>query len=179
MEGPLDSIENDPWGRPSKLVLEKLRPYASSVTEILEDEVLENILSEVFPGGPGTDKPQEPTLSELTISAKEVLAAARKGKRRKAPGLDGIPGVVVRAAKTIRAGNCCPDQQLLRGDPSEYGFRTERSTVDAVLDVKNFVEESARVKKVVTMISLDISNAFNSLPWAVIVRAMEHKNYPR
>ncbi|GHJ61402.1 hypothetical protein NOK12_39200 [Nocardioides sp. OK12] len=237
----LDSIEEDPWGRPYKLVLGKLRPYAPPVTETMEEEVLEKILCELFPGGPGVEEPQEPTLSEVTISEEEVLAAARKkGRGRKAPGLDGIPGVVVRAA-SIHCGkglaqcfSAClstgkfptawkiarlvlikkkrdapPDssgsyrpicvigelgklfERIVVGrinnyleetrtlSSSQYGFRPGRSTVDAVLDVKNFVEASTRIGKVVILVSLDISNAFNSLPWTVIVRAMERGKFPR
>ncbi|XP_035741893.1 uncharacterized protein LOC118450315 [Vespa mandarinia] len=105
----LDSIEEDPWDRPYKLVLGKLRPYAPPVTETMEDEVLKNILSKLFPGGPGTDEPQEPTLSEVTISVEEVLVAAWKGKGRKAPGLDGIPDVVV--PDSVEGSGARPDQK--------------------------------------------------------------------
>ncbi|XP_035742782.1 uncharacterized protein LOC118450901 [Vespa mandarinia] len=63
--------------------------------------------------------------------------------------------------------------------PSQYGFRSGRSTADAVLDVKNFVVASTRFRKVVILVSLDFSDASRSLPWAVIVRAMERENCPR
>ncbi|XP_035740330.1 uncharacterized protein LOC118449638 [Vespa mandarinia] len=75
----LNSIEDDPWDRSYKLVLGKLRPYAQPVTETLEDRILENILSKLFPRGPGTEL-LEPLLSQVTISAEEVLVVARKGK---------------------------------------------------------------------------------------------------
>ncbi|XP_035739222.1 uncharacterized protein LOC118449109 [Vespa mandarinia] len=182
----LDSIK-DPWGRFYKLVLGKLMPYAPPVPEIMENE--------------------EPTFSEVTISGEEILAAVQKGKGRKALGLDGLPGSDAHPDQTEK--DALPDspgsyrpisvigelgklfepvvvdwinsylEETRTLSPSQNGFRSGRSTVNAVLDVKNLVEASTRVREVVILVSLDVSNAFRSLPWVVIVRAMEREIFPR
>ncbi|XP_046837590.1 uncharacterized protein LOC124432622 [Vespa crabro] len=82
----LDSIEDDQWDRSYKQVLGIFRLYAPPVAETLEVEILDNILSELFPGGTGTGEPQDPAHSEVVIFVEDVLDAARKGTGRKAPG---------------------------------------------------------------------------------------------
>ncbi|XP_047348306.1 uncharacterized protein LOC124948563 [Vespa velutina] len=175
----LDSTEDDQWCSPYKIVLGKLRPYVPPVTETQKDEVLENILCELFPGGPGFDEPQEPALSEVTICAEEAFVAAKKGKGRKAPGLNGIPDSEARPDQNEKKrapdtlGSYRPKcvigelgklfERVVVGRiniyleefrtlaPSQYGFRMGRSTVDAVLDVKKFVEASTRARKVIIL----------------------------
>jgi len=46
----------------------------------------------------------------------------------------------------------------------QLGFRGGRLTIDAILRVKTFVEESVRDGGVLIAVSLDIKNAFNTLP---------------
>lgn len=60
----------------------------------------------------------------------------------------------------------------------QYGFRTRRSTVHAILRVKALVEETVSGGGVVIAVSLDISNAFNSLPWRVIREALRYHRVP-
>lgn len=60
---------------------------------------------------------------------------------------------------------------------AQYGFRRGRSTVDAILTVRNFMEVAFEEGQVVG-ISLDISNAFNSIPWEVIGRALGSHRVP-
>jgi len=64
----------------------------------------------------------------------------------------------------------------LHGD--QYGFRRARSTVDAILRVRALAEQSVQEGGVVVGISLDISNAFNSLPWDRIGRALQRHGVP-
>jgi len=47
----------------------------------------------------------------------------------------------------------------------QYGFRRSRSTVDAILRVRALVEAAVQEGRVVVCVSLDITNAFNTLPW--------------
>lgn len=59
----------------------------------------------------------------------------------------------------------------------QYGFREARSTVDAIGRVNaltNAIVEDGRV----AMVSLDISNAFNSLPWDAIGAGLSSHRIP-
>lgn len=60
----------------------------------------------------------------------------------------------------------------------QYGFRERRSTVDAVRFVRDFVRFHNGKRRFVIAVSVDIKNAFNSLPWGVIRWALERKGYP-
>lgn len=56
--------------------------------------------------------------------------------------------------------------------PNQYGFRRLKSTVDAAMELRELIELThKRDKEVVIAISLDISNAFNSLQWSDICKA--------
>jgi hypothetical protein len=46
----------------------------------------------------------------------------------------------------------------------QYGFRRGRSTIDAIVRVRSLVEEAERLGCVALVVSLNIVNAFNSLP---------------
>lgn len=50
----------------------------------------------------------------------------------------------------------------------QQGFRGGRSTVDVVLQVRSLAESNAREGRVTLAVSLDIANAFNSLPFKLI-----------
>lgn len=45
----IDSINDDPWGLPYRLVLGRLRSASPSLTELLDPETLENLLNSLFP----------------------------------------------------------------------------------------------------------------------------------
>jgi len=60
----------------------------------------------------------------------------------------------------------------------QFGFRRARSTVDAILCVRGLVEPPVREGGVVVGVALDISNAFNSLPWDRIGRALQKHRVP-
>jgi len=60
----------------------------------------------------------------------------------------------------------------------QFGFRRARSTVDAILCVRGLVERTVREGGVVVGVALDISNAFNSLPWDRIGRALQRHRVP-
>lgn len=63
--------------------------------------------------------------------------------------------------------------------PCQYGFRKGKSTIDACLRVKTEAQHSLSEGKVMIAISLDISNAFNSLSWEAIMKAVERQRLPR
>lgn len=60
----------------------------------------------------------------------------------------------------------------------QYGFMEGRSTSDALIEVQRIVTEGGRKKEGLTLaISLDVANAFNSLPWPIIREAMRRKGF--
>ncbi|KMQ92649.1 reverse transcriptase [Lasius niger] len=69
-----------------------------------------------------------------------------------------------------------PEAQISK---DQYGFMEGRSTSDALIEVQNIVAEMGRKKGGLTLaVSLDVANAFNSLPWPVIREAMIRKGFP-
>ena len=61
---------------------------------------------------------------------------------------------------------------------SQFGFRRGRSTADAVARVRSLVEGAERRGYVALAVSLDVVNAFNSIPWDRICRALEFHRVP-
>ncbi|KMQ89978.1 reverse transcriptase [Lasius niger] len=61
---------------------------------------------------------------------------------------------------------------------SQYGFRKNRSTCDALLLVRQITSNAVKNGGFAFAVSLDISNAFNSIPWRKIRRALRDKGYP-
>jgi hypothetical protein len=57
---------------------------------------------------------------------------------------------------------------------SQYGFRRGRSAVDAVKRVRSMAEDLVSRYGTAVAVSLDVSNAFNSIPWARIMEALRH-----
>lgn len=57
----------------------------------------------------------------------------------------------------------------------QYGFRKGRSTVDAIQRVQQIVTENRKKphKKYVVLVTLDVSNAFNSAPWKGIIEELQ------
>jgi hypothetical protein len=60
----------------------------------------------------------------------------------------------------------------------QYGFRRGRSTVNAIDQAKELIREAVEVEGFAVVVGLDVANAFNSLPWAVVGRALEEKAVP-
>lgn len=60
----------------------------------------------------------------------------------------------------------------------QYGFSDGKSTVDALMTVHETIVEANSQGRVVIAVSLDIKNAFNSLPWESIRRALARKGFP-
>lgn len=61
----------------------------------------------------------------------------------------------------------------------QYGFREFRSTIDAISSLRKWVENTIRRNGGVTLaVSLDVSNAFNSIPWGTIMDALRDKGTP-
>lgn len=61
----------------------------------------------------------------------------------------------------------------------QYGFRCGRSTLDAIARVRAQAEETVARGEVLLAVSLDITNAFNTLPWACITEALKYHAVPQ
>ncbi|RLU15074.1 hypothetical protein DMN91_012961 [Ooceraea biroi] len=62
---------------------------------------------------------------------------------------------------------------------SQYGFIKGKSTIDAITTVKKIVQEGTREGKFCLACSIDIKNAFNSIPWKGINRMMRNRGFPK
>ncbi|KMQ92505.1 reverse transcriptase, partial [Lasius niger] len=60
----------------------------------------------------------------------------------------------------------------------KFEFRRHRSTVDALFAVRNFIEAALSAGGVAIAVSLNITNAFNSISWRVINDAMDQRKFP-
>ncbi|XP_018358553.1 PREDICTED: RNA-directed DNA polymerase from mobile element jockey-like [Trachymyrmex cornetzi] len=60
----------------------------------------------------------------------------------------------------------------------QFGFRKGKSTMDAIAMVREYMERAHEDNKVVIGVSLDIQNAFNSLPWETIEVALQKHRVP-
>lgn len=252
----LETLEGDPWGRPYKMVRNKLRPWAPPLTESLQPQLLEQVVSTLFPGQaehvppamapPGTEsrvdaeaaaaeEEEVPGVSEGELGA----AVLRLRAKNKAPGPDGIPGrawvlaldelgdrfrrLLDACLRTGRFPALWKTGRLVLlkkdGRPAEspsayrpivmldeadklfervianrlirhlgevgpdlsdeqFGFRVGRSTVDAILRVKAYSEDAVAQGGVMLAVSLDIANAFNTLPWACVGEALKYHRVP-
>lgn len=70
------------------------------------------------------------------------------------------------------------DNPVFSLSENQFGFRIARSTIDALNCVKAFTSEIISEGGYAIAVGLDVANAFNSVPWSVILTAMEKKNFP-
>jgi len=241
----IEELDREPWWRPYKLVLKRLRPAAPPVTETMDPEFLEEVIDNLFPRRevripPRGDSPP-PWEEEFEVTEKEFSEAAKRlGGATKAPGPDGIPGRVwalvlgPMGARLRRLFNNClktgtfpsvwkkanlvlihkegkpaelPSayrpiclldevgklferiiagrlvQHLSRNGPDlseeQFGFRGGLSTIDAIAHLRTLSEQIVGEGGVALAVSLDIVNAFNSLPWEHIGEAIEYHGLPQ
>ncbi|KMQ88396.1 reverse transcriptase [Lasius niger] len=91
----ISSIDEDPWGLPYRLVLRKLKAATSSLTELLDPEVLSELLDSLFPRSnrpdPMTDWSDFVWSNNWTVYPGEVSKVIRErtASSTKAPGPDG------------------------------------------------------------------------------------------
>jgi hypothetical protein len=62
---------------------------------------------------------------------------------------------------------------------NQYGFSPQRGTVDTAMEVKNFIEESLRLKQCIVIVSLDVKGAFDAAWWPSILKKLRDLNAPR
>lgn len=238
------TLEEDPWGRPYRIVLNRLRPAAPPLTETLEPRFVREVVTALFPAAadrePDTrsQDPEQEQAEDLEMG--EFLKAVQRGfKGNTAPGPDGLHKKVWAVAMRVLAepvrrlldaclkGGVFPPEWrraklvLLRkegkdaGSPSayrpiclldeigklyervianrlvqhltrvgpgiseaQYGFREGLSTIDTIQRVRGMAEKATSRGGVALAVSLDISNAFNSLPWDRILDSFRWHGIP-
>jgi len=93
----LQTLEEDPWGLPYKIVMDRLRRSGTTMSQSLEPAAVERLLEELFPSDE-THNPEESWRENIEldpidrVSSEEVKSAIR-GRRRggcPAPGPDGL-----------------------------------------------------------------------------------------
>lgn len=90
-------MDDDPWGLPYRLVLDRLRLAGPSLTEVLDEDVLNRTLSQLFPRNESEELALEALQEEVregvpSVSVNEITAIIRRKQgRNTAPGRDGIP----------------------------------------------------------------------------------------
>ncbi|KLV34219.1 hypothetical protein AB894_15215 [Piscirickettsia salmonis] len=252
----LETLNRDPWGRPYRMVRDKLRTWAPPLTQSLRPEIVEEVVGALFPRlwrgftPPSmTPPPAVPNVGHSDddddivpeVTEAEMRAAVRRmGAKNTAPGPDGLHGkawVLASEAlgpRLLGLYSACLERgqfplQWKTGklvlvkkpgrpadSPSAYrpivlldevgkvferiisnrlvahlsgfgpdladgqfGFRRGRSTVDAIMRVRDLTTGNAVSRgKVVVAVSLDIANAFNSLPWSCILEALRYHRVP-
>lgn len=71
-----------------------------------------------------------------------------------------------------------PERHALQLSDSQYGFRRIRSTNDALMMMYELVREATALGNLVLVVSLDIKNAFNSIPFSQIRKGLNRKKCP-
>jgi hypothetical protein len=62
---------------------------------------------------------------------------------------------------------------------NQYGFRPQTSTIDAVMALKDYIEEGFRSGEVTVLVTLDVEGAFNSAWWSSILKSLNDSGCPR
>lgn len=244
----IQHLEEDPWGRAYKIVLNKLRAVEPPLTESLDPKFVQETVNHLFPRWKeDQDSENEPPDKEspdwsptLEVNEEEFQKAIKRGlSGTTAPGPDGLPKRILALSMPILGDrikqiyNSClkfgyfphtwKKAQLIllhkkgkdTASPSAYrpiclldengklferiianrivdhltqtgpnvsmtqfGFRANRSTVDAINHVRALSIEAEIQGNVVLAISLDISNAFGTLPWIKIKEALATHGIP-
>ncbi|XP_033364980.1 uncharacterized protein LOC117242433 [Bombus vosnesenskii] len=160
----LASLDSDPWGRPYKMVLNKLCPWAPPLTESMGPQFLEEVVGTLFPGaaneGDGSfaeeeeQEPQppgkEPRVTAESwnpvsrVTEEELAVAVGRIGAQKAPGPDGVPPRLsknvagVSAPRLVRLFDGC----LCRGYAGPSNFIPYPRTCGTRVSSKPFVAET-------------------------------------
>ncbi|KMQ84101.1 reverse transcriptase, partial [Lasius niger] len=100
----LDEVETDTWGRPYKVVMTRLK--SQSMPSPTCPELLKKIITALFPQQPELNHSIEQYEAETIPPVTEVqlLEACGRVGNTKAPGLDGIPNIALKAAINAAPG---------------------------------------------------------------------------
>jgi len=97
----IKTLDDDPWGLPYRIAMNRLRRSGTALSETLEPRVVERLLDELFPAGEVHDPEEIWTNRQIddlncSVDVEEVIEAIRGRKRTgcPTPGPDGISLVV-------------------------------------------------------------------------------------
>ena len=62
---------------------------------------------------------------------------------------------------------------------SQYGFTPQKSTTDAAMEAKKFIEPELEKRKFVIMTALDVKGAFNVAWWPSVLKSLKDAECPR
>ncbi|CAH2107634.1 unnamed protein product [Euphydryas editha] len=100
----MEGLERDPWGRPYRAALNKLRAQGPPLTETLQPGFLSQVVENLFPTqavhtppvmAPPDDVREADEENVPPVSESEMGAAATRMRKSAAPGPDGVPARVL------------------------------------------------------------------------------------
>ena len=62
---------------------------------------------------------------------------------------------------------------------NQYGFTPRRSTIDATMTVKDFVEEGLVAGELIVLVSLVVKGAFDAAWWRSILNGLKARGCPK
>ena len=62
---------------------------------------------------------------------------------------------------------------------NQYGFIPQTSTIDAIIAVKEFIQEGFSKGEITVTVSLDVEMAFNSAWWPSVLKNLQESGCPR
>ncbi|KAL7724035.1 hypothetical protein ACLKA6_003251 [Drosophila palustris] len=112
-----EEADRDPWGQAYKVVMKRTRSFKNSVpTEKMQ---LTAIVSTLFPHqherNPDHTNDEQNSHPVATITAGEVIQAARSIKNDTAPGPDGIPNRALKLAISVQTNVASSTRSYLKG----------------------------------------------------------------
>lgn len=113
----------------------------------------------------------------LVLIPKGQITAASVTKARPICLLDEL-------GKTLERVIALRVNRWMEGNPdcalssNQYGFRRQRFTVDALMRVRELTRDAVGSGGYAIAVGLDVSNAFNSMPWGRILDALVRKRVP-
>ncbi|CAH2094186.1 unnamed protein product [Euphydryas editha] len=98
----IDEVEKDPWGRPYKIVTTRLK--SQTIPSPTCPHLLERIVTILFPQQPDFILlPKQYERDNIPpVTKAQLIEACKRVGNRKAPGLDGIPNIALKAAIKVR-----------------------------------------------------------------------------
>ena len=64
-------------------------------------------------------------------------------------------------------------------NPNQYSFSPQKSTTDAAMAVKDFIDEALTKGQIVALVSLEVKCAFDAAWWPRILKALKDFHCPR
>jgi retron-type reverse transcriptase len=62
---------------------------------------------------------------------------------------------------------------------NQFGFTPQRNTTDAIMAIKDFVEEAFISGEIANLVNLDVEGAFNAAWWPSVLKSLRESGCPR